>query len=481
MRRTYARILYAGLWVALPYCHSALAADGAMKIPYLSGRPGLQTFAGHPGWLTVYTAKAKAFHARIDEHGVFTLPDEARGGTLIATFDQFEVIPFTVPDYAADGNFDIRIPVEYACVPAGYPEVWDSEYLRHNHHWFQTLVPECTQLYGITIFDGPKAVEWGNKFNATLHEDGPTGEVIFLKGCMGCGHHQGKHIDFLSGNHSDHSLARVGWRHGDLEVVPGKTYAMCAGGYNSHGGQHLPLPAYIRPDNGDGAPGECFKDDQPTGGDLCCIIFGNSHGQHVENHVRTEEWEIFIPPLPPTRNWGQSFTSHGKSLAGLAFWANNGSDRPVSCEVIIRQDYPGGDLPVRDAKPKIATAHASPVRPHIRYPDYPRRLEDYARYYELPADLFQVSYAPDEIPLEEGRMYYVELAFSEPVVLYADGDAYVQGYGHYEDLTTQRVRRGNSMHSARWTLVMDIVTYANPGGTPLDVTLSSAVPPPAGE
>jgi len=48
------------------------------------------------------------------------------------------------------------------------------------------------------------------------------------------------------------------------------------------------------------------------------------------------------------------------------------------------------------------------------------------------------------------------------------------GHGHYEDLKMERARHGNTMHSDRWTLVMNIVTYANKGGTPLNAASPDA-------
>jgi hypothetical protein len=238
---------------------------------------------------------------------------------------------------------------------------------------------------------------------------------------------------------------------------------MRVGGYDSHGGEHLQLDAFIRPDRGDGyASGEAFKEKEngapktATGGDLCCLIFGNSQGRIVENHIRSEEWEIFIPPLPPTRNWGQTFLNHGASLAGVSFWGSNGGEQPVSCEVRVHKENPGGDL-LRVVK--VAPAHESPNRPIIRYTDFPKQVPGCESYYKLPADLFQVSYAPDELPLEPGLTYYIELVFSAPVMLYADGDYYDQGFGYYEDLKMERARFNNTKHSDRWTLAMNIVTY----------------------
>ncbi len=441
-------------------CGQAMGAEARLTIPFITGRPGVQAFAGHPGWVDAYRpGKGLPASARISADGRFNLPDTGGPATLIFMFDKIETPPFVVTDFVGkDGEVvDVPIPAEYVCVPPGFPETWDKQYLHRAHHYLQTFVPRCTQIYGVTIFDGPKIVSWGNKLNAVLY-DGPFGKPIILP------NHDGTYtLDFLSANHSDKDLGRVGFRHGDYEVMPGKPYAMCIGGYNSHGGEYLDLPAYVRPDNGDGyADGDVVTEKAHTGqktaikGDLCGLIFGNGHGQLVENQIRTEEWEIFIPHLPPTKNWGQSFTNHGKSLAGISFWANNGSSKAFGCEIRIRQDNAGGDLL---KVVKWSQAHDSPLRPVIRYADWHRPYPGAESYWKLPADLLQVSFAPGEVPLEKGKMYFIEMSFSEPVVCYADGDCYDHGYAYYEDLKMEKARYSNTKHSQRWTLAVNVVTY----------------------
>lgn len=461
MKRTPRHLSFLTLAAMVTGLMGDVTRGGTIMVPYVTGRAERHAFAGHPGWVDAYQAgSGEGRFARIGDDAQFTLPkaEKDKPVVLVAMLDRIESPPIIVPNYAGG---DVLIPTEYACVPPGYPEVWDREYLQRNHHWFQVFVPQCTQLYGCTIFDGPKAVWWGNKFNATLHEDGPKGKPILI-----ANHDGSRNIDFMSGGHSDHSVARCGWRHGDLEVVPGRTYAMCVGGYNSHGGERVPLPAYIRPDKGDGyAQGEVFKDDKPTGGDLCCLIFGNSHGQLVENHIRSEEWEIFVPGHRPTRSWAQTFVSNGVSLAGVSFWASNGrNSRTVKCDVRIRPD---GEWERPMGPVKTAVGHESPVRPIIRYPDAPRPVEGYESYYELPCKLFQVAYMPDELPLKPGKTYYIEVTASEPILMYADGDYYDHGYAYYEGLKVDRLGYPRAFHSDRWTLAMNIVTYAKPGGAPL--------------
>ena len=446
-------------------CSAALAGQGRFTIPYVTGQPGVQPFTGHLGWVDAYPAgHGKGTFARIGSDASFNLPKPKKNKPicLIAMFDRVETPPVIVPDYPTEGDQDVLIPVEYACVPAGYPEVWDQEYKIRATNYYQTFVARGTQLYGVSLFDGPKIVDWGNKINASVHKDGPRGEALTMRFQFE------PMIEHVSAGHSDHELPRIGWRHGDVRVEPGRTYAVRVGGYRSHGGKNFKLDAYVRPDKDDGYPGgRVFRDGQPTEGDLCCLIFGNSHGQLVENHIRSEEWELFIPHHAPTTNWGQSFTAHGVSLAGISFWAAGGDgSEPVACEVRVRPDG-AWEHPIGPRK--VAVAHKSPDRPIIRYTDAPKPVPGYEAYYKLPSDLFQVAYLPDELPLTPGKTYYIEVVSSRPIMMYADGDFYHDGYAYYEGLKVDRVAAGGRMtkHSDRWTLAMNIVTYAKPDGKPL--------------
>lgn len=442
------------------------AKEGRFLVPYVTGHPETHVFAGHPGWVDAYPAgNGKGISARINEDGTFALPEPEKEKPLclIAMFEKIETPPIIVPNYGANGDTDVVIPTEYACVPDGYPEVWDEKYMKRAVNYYQTIVPKGTMLYGISVFDGPKIVDWGNKINSSVHEATPGGEPVRMR------FHFESHIEHQSAGHSDKELPRIGWRHGDMPVQSGKPYAIRVGGYRSHGGKHFELDAYVRPDNGDGYRfGNCMGDGKPLGGDLCCLIFGNSHGQYVENHIRSEEWELFIPKHRPATNWGQSFTAHGVSLAGVSFWAGSATEvEPIECRILIRPDgtweHPRGPV-------KVAVAHESPARPIIRYPEWPGVLEGYEEYYELPADFYQVAYMPDEMPLEPGKTYYIEVASSKPIMMYADGDYYQDGYAYYESLQVDRLGSPWSFHSPRWTLAMNIVTYANPGGTRLEMT-----------
>jgi hypothetical protein len=444
----------------------AFALEGRILVPYVTGHPETHVFTGHPGWVDAYyPGTGGGISARIDEDGTFTLPDPEKQKPicLIAMLDKIETPPIIVPNYGVDGKTDIVIPTEYACVPDGYPEVWDEKYMTRATNYYQTIVPHCTQLYGISVFDGPEIIWWGNKINSTVHEATPGGEPVRMR------FHFEDHLDHQSAGHSFKELPRMGWRHGDLPVTPGKPYAIRVGGYRSHGGKNFELDAYIRPDNGDGYPfGNCIGDGKPLGGDLCALIFGNSNGQLVENHIRSEEWEIFIPKHRPSTNWGQSFTAHGVSLAGISFWAASATgEKDIQCRIVI---HPDGTWEPPRKMVKVAVAHKSPVRPIIRYPEWPGELEGYSDYYKLPADLYQVSYAPDEMPLEPGKMYYIEVQSSKPIMMYADGDYYQDGYAYYEGLKVDRLGQPWSFHSPRWTLAMNIVTYAKPGGGPLSVS-----------
>ncbi len=447
---------------------SSLGASGTVVVPRISGHPTTQPFSGHRGWVDAFQAGyGKSASARIGDDGRFTLPDQQGPTVLIAMFDRIETPPLIVPAWPVrPGDFDVLIPTEYACVPEGTRDQWDKQYKTRASSFHQTFVPRCTQIYGLSIFDGPKIIDWGNKIQVRLQEEGPQGKVIQLKDRGSPDPTWEGRWEELSCGPSDRELPRVGWRHGNLEVVPGKTYAIRAGGYRSPGGRNFELDAYVRPDKGDGyAEGRAFGDDKPLEGDLCCLIFGNSNGQLVENQIRTEEWEILIPRHRPTLVWGQTFVSHGVSLAGVSFWASSGGTEQIMCEVRIREDGPWGAL----LKPaKVARSHESPLRPVIRYPDMPGQMAEYAAFYKLPCQLFQVAYLPDELPLKPGRTYYVEVVATKPLMMYADGDYYGEGFAFYEGLKVDRQEAGRSTkHSARWTLAMSIVTYMKKGGQPL--------------
>lgn len=446
--------------VAAPSPES-LGQRGRFTIPYVTGRPGTQPFAGHPGWLDAYPAgSGEGVFTPIGNDASFELP-RLEGGkpvALIAMFDKIETPPVIVPNYTGRGDPDLPIPVEYACVPEGYPQGWDDQYKVRGHDFYQIIVPKCTQFYGVSVYDGPKFAEWGNKINVSVHEDSPEGKLIMV---TEAGEGPSEHV---SATHSDHELPRIGWRHGNMRVEPGRKYAVRVGAYR-HGGPHFRLDAYLRPDRGDGyAEGNVSVDGKPVEADLCCLIFGNGHGQLVENHIRSEEWELFIPYYAPSRRWGQSFLSHGTSLAGISFWASSGqSVEPVKCEVRIHPNGPW-DRPIGAVK--VATGHPSPARPRIRYPDIPPIVPGCEAFYRLPCELYQVAYQPDEVKLEAGKTYYIEVIPSRPLMMYADGDYYAEGYAFYERLKVDRAAGSSpyTFHSERWTLAMNIVTYANPGG-----------------
>lgn len=444
-------------------CGALHGQEHRFTIPYVTGRPEMQPFAGHPGWVEVFTEGSSAgIGARIDDRAVFRLPDGAgdRRAWLIATFDRLETPPVIIPDFDPARGGDWPIPVEYACVPAGYPDVWTDTYMQRGRDFFQIITPRATQLYGVTFFDGPKFAEWGNKINVSVHKDAPDGELIMVEEA---GEGVSEHV---SATHSDFGFPRIGWRHGDMPVEPGRPHAVRVGAYR-HGGAHFRLDAFIRPDRGDGYPyGSAAIDGVAVDGDLCALIFGNAHGQLVETHIRSEEWELFIPSHRPTRSWGQSFRAHGRSLAGITFYAGtDGDDEPITCEIRIRPD---GEWERPIGPTRLATGRDSPVRPIIRYPESPRPLEDHATFYRLPSKLFQVAYLPDEVPLTPGRTYYVEITASRPIMAYADGDYYKHGHAYYEGLKVDRLGDSGrrTFHSLRWTLAMSIVTYAGEGDEP---------------
>jgi len=447
----------------LPLSASAAAGEGRFTIPFVTGRPETQAFAGHPGWIEAFQrGYGPGVCARIEADGSFRLPALRKGGPvcLVAMFDRIETPPVVVFDWSYEAGGDVPIPVEYACVPAGYPERWDREYRARTKNFWQTIVARGTQIYGVTFFDGPKIIDWGNKINVAVHAGSPSGPLIPVAN-PGPGV-----LEFVSAGHSDHEFPRIGWRHGDMPVSTGETYAIRAGGYRSHGGKHFELDGFIRPDAGDGyAGGQAFIEGRPAGADLCALIFGDSHGQIVENHIRSEEWEIFLPHHRPSQAWAQSFLAHGVSLAGITFWGATGGAQPVTGEVRIRAEGPWGDL----LKPvKVATGRVSPVRPIIRYADTPVPVPGYEDWYRLPCQLFQVAYFPDELALVAGKTYCVEFIADRPVMLYADGDVYEHGSAYYEGLKVERQASGRmTKHSDRWTIAMNIVTYALPKGARL--------------
>lgn len=460
-------------WVMAVVLAARLASAGTatITVPYITGHPETHPFAGHPGWVDAYSAgNGPGVSARVDDNATFDLPQPKKDGPLclIAMFDRIETPPIIVPGYRNADRQEILIPTEYACVPDGYPDAWKKEYMHRAHDFYETIVPRCTQLYGVSVFDGPKFATWGNKINVGVTKDSPSGELIMV-------HEAGEGpAEHVSASHSNFELPRIGWRHGDMPVEPGKRYAIRAGAYR-HGGPHFRLDGFIRPDHGDGYPqGQAYIDDKPVDGDFCCLVFGNSNGQLVENHIRSEEWELFIPHYKPSTCWGQTFVAHGVSLAGISFWAATGSaDQRVECEVRIHPDGPW-ERPIGPIK--RAVNHASPRRPIIRYPDLPTQVEGCADYYKLPSQLFQVAYMPDETPLVPGKTYYIEIVSYKPIMMYADGDYYVDGYAYYDRLKVDRTSGTPpyTFHSVRWTLAMNIVTYANKGGAPLAPAATAA-------
>lgn len=459
--------------LAMAFQVQADPVKGTVTVPYVTGRPERHAFEHRPGWIDVYApGNTRGAFARIRDDGTFTIDPGQKPLTLIAGFDRMETPPVIIPRWPlSPGDYNVPIHVEYACVPGSYPESWDEKHMMRAREYWQTFQATCTHLYGCSVFDGPKIIWWGNKINVAVHDD-RFGTMIDHSG----GIDGREKIGRVSATHSDRELPRMGWRHGDMVVEPGRKYALCISGYRSHGGDHLQLDAFVRPDHGDGyGPGEVYADRTATGGDLCFLMFGNGNGQLVENHVRTEEWEIFIPRREPSRNWGQTFTSHGVSLAGIAFWGNNGSDMEIACEVRLFEDGPGGD-PIGPVK--TAVGHDSPDRPIIRYPEQPAQLPGHEACYKLPADFFQVAYAPGEVPLEPGRVYYIQLTPSEPMMMYADGDFYDRGFAHYEGLKLEQAQRYHTFHSRRWTLAMSIVTYQNPDGAPNELNVHPPRPAP---
>jgi hypothetical protein len=451
-------------------CAKSQTITGTVTVPIITDRPGRQPFAPHPGWVDLYgRGESTAVSARIGEDGHFDVSGLEGQYSAIASFDVMETHPIILPRWNSNEDLEIPIVCDYACIPLGYPEIWDASYTQTSHWFFQTFRAKSKHLYSCSAFDGKEVIDWGNKLSATVREGGPLGPTIPAK------HEEGPGIPDMSASHTRHGFPHMGWRHGDIALEPGKKYAIGIRGYESHGGQKFLLDSFICPEDGNGyMEGMAYQENIGVEGDLCLFIVGNLSGQVVENQVRTEEWEIMIPKHSPAKDWGQSFVSHGVSMAGVAFWGSNGSAEPVTCEVSIREDGPGGR---RIGPTKTAVGHESPKKPIIRYPDWPGPLEGYDSYYEPPFDLFQASFLPEEVPLTPGESYYIELRFSEPVMLFADGEYYPDGYGYYDG---RKMEEDQMFHSKRWTLAMGIVTYENKGGAPNDYSKPRPEPGPDG-
>lgn len=462
-------MLVAGLISVFGWADPTGAVQGRFTVPVVTGRPGEHAFIGHTGWVETYRAGYnEGRFSRIGPDGTFDLPESDKPVCLVAMFDRMETPLIVVPRWPIKpGNYDVPIPVEYACVPEGDRAGWDKQYAVAAKDYCQTITATGTQLYGLSLFDGPKVKKWGNKMHICILEGGPTSETLGLKNSPSPDPGYSGKVDRVTSGYSDRFMLRAGWRHGNVETEPGKTYTLRAESIYPHGGPRYELPAFVRPDKDDGYPGgEAFTDARPASGDLCCLIFGNSHGQLVENQLRWDDWEVFVPQHRPTTDWGQSFVSHGVSLAGICFWAGVGGDETVRCEVRIYEDGPWGKL----LKPvKLARGHESSSAPIVIYPDCPAQKPEYERFNKLPSRLFQVGYLPDELKLEPGKTYYVELISDKPMLVYADGDSYPDGFAYYEGLKVDRQTVGKTVkHSGRWTLLMNISTYAKPGGERLD-------------
>jgi hypothetical protein len=446
---------------------------GRVLCPVLTGYPEAIPFAPHEGWVDIYTAgNSTGKSAPINKDAEFSIQKPSEPVALIASFDHIDALPIIVPCWPTKpGRYDIYLWGDYICFPPGYPEIWDKEYKVTSKTFYQTFIARSTSIYAITAFDGPKVAPWGNKVHGFFHPGGPYNEPIMHP------HIDGAITDMQTAHHTDHSFPFIGFRHGDIPVVPGKRYAVCISGYRSHGGERFDLPSYVRPKKDGGyRSGRAYTSpDQPIDGDVCLIVAGNSNGQIMENNIRSEEWDVRLPQRVPVNKWGQDFISHGKSMAGLVFWACWPFDSTLTCKVCIREDGPNGKV---IGPTKTAIGHQCKWGPFIRYPDWPGPEKGYEKYYELRPDeitgetnvgycahakVFQVAYLPDEVKLEPGKRYYIDLEFNHPVLPIVDGDYYKDGFGYYNG---EKVEKDKVFHSARWTIAGQIVTYENTGGKP---------------
>ena len=467
------------LWMAMIYVNVtvlnniAIGATGTVLCPVLTGYSEAIPFQPHEGWVDVYApGDSTGKYTRITKNATFNMETPSRPVALIASFDHIDALPIILPQWPSEpGKYDISLWGDYICFPPGYPEVWDKKYAFTSKTFYQTFIARSTSIYAITAFDGAKVASWGNKVHGFFYPGGPYSDPIMHT------HIDGAITDMQTAHHSDHSFPFIGFRHGDIPVTPGKRYAVCISGYRSHGGQRFDLPSYVQPKNGNGYMlGRAYTSaDKPLDADVCLIVAGNSNGQIMENNIRSEEWDVRLPQRVPVKKWGQDFLCHGRSMAGLVFWACNPSDSVIKCKVRIREQGPNGTV---IGPTKTAIGHECPSGPFIRYPDWPGPQKGYEEYYKLRPDeitgettvgyyaharLFQVAYLADEVKLEPGKRYYIDLEFSEPVLPIVDGDYYKDGFGYYDG---QKMEKDKVFHSSRWTIAGQIMTYQNPAGKP---------------
>lgn len=434
-------------------------------LPVITGHAQLEPFTGHEGWVDVYTSESSvAESARIGRDASFHIERPKSQSVLIASFDRLELLPIIIPGW--DGHSDITIEADYVCIPPGYPDVWGREYPVKGRNFWQTFIPHSSNLYNCTAFDGPKIAWWGNKFNFSVHRDNAHGPRIAFPVPWGT-----TDRDDPSGHPTDFEFPRVGWRHGDVQVVPGKRCAIRIGGYRGHGGDQLEANTFVRPDNGDGySSGQAWNGDAKLDGDLCLIVQGDGNGQIVENQIRNEEWNVIVAKRVPVEKRGQTFLNHGRCMAGLVFWGINEAGKPISCTVRIRESGPTGK---QIGPAKIAVGHEVPQGPFIAYPDVPGPMPGYESWYRqventdrasyIISRVFQIGYAPGEVILQPGQTYYVDLNFSAPIILYVDGDYYASGFAYYDGAKVER-ESGLQHGDYRFTLAMTIVTYRNETG-----------------
>ncbi|MHC4742049.1 MAG: hypothetical protein ACYS8Z_09070, partial [Planctomycetota bacterium] len=273
-------------------------AEGAIVAPYITGRPKIQRFSPHPGWIGFFSpGESVGKYAIIDDTGRFHVAGVSGPVSLIAGFHKMETAPLILPQWTPSvGDVAAMERYDYVCLPAGYPDVWDKQYMVRAHSFYQTFIAKSRWLYSVTLYDGPKIVWWGNKPSVRICEGAIGGPPIKMRW-------HNEEEESQTSLHTDHAFPRVGFRHGDIELVPGRKYTVLVKGYESHGGQHFDLDLFVRPDKGDGyGPGNAYADRVGQGGDLCMLIMGNATGQIVENQMRSPEWEIFIPKRKPDKS-----------------------------------------------------------------------------------------------------------------------------------------------------------------------------------
>ena len=448
---------------------AALAGKGTFTVPQVTGRPATQPFAGHPGWVDVFKrGYGVGTSARIAEDGTFELPDPDKPVCLVAMFDKIETPPVILPRWPiSPGNYDVPIPAEYACLPPGFPGDFDMKQKVER----PGPVPDVRAALHAALRRPLLRRGQGGRLGQRGARDAP-------QGCA----HRPAHPDEGPGlarprlgrqdrsrlDQPELAIVFFAWAGGTATCRSsrGKTYVLEVEGYRSHSGKHYETGAFIRPDKGDGYPdGQASVGEKKLDGDLCLPdLRQRPRPARREPHPQ-RGMGVLHPPASSQHRLGPDVhlarrQPGRRHLLGL----RRGRQRDPVRGPRARGGPVGPDAQAGQGGPRSRVAGPAD-HPLSRYAR--RRCRATRRGTSCPASLFQVAYMPDEMPLKPGKTYYVELVPTRPVMMYADGDFYQQGFAYYEGLKMERAVAGRTtMHSKRWTLAMNIVTYENKDGMP---------------